>query len=68
MRDRLARAIQQLPEREQMVLSLSYYEELTLREIGVVLGVSEARVSQIRSSAVLTLRALLQDVQERRTG
>jgi RNA polymerase sigma factor for flagellar operon FliA len=59
MRRRLAWAIEQLPERERLVLTLSYYEEMTLREIGLTLEVSEARVSQIRSSAVLAMRALL---------
>ena len=59
MRRRLVWAIEQLPERERLVLTLSYYEEMTLREIGLTLEVSEARVSQIRSSAVLAMRALL---------
>ncbi|HEC12151.1 MAG TPA: RNA polymerase sigma factor FliA [Acidiferrobacteraceae bacterium] len=53
----LAKAIGCLPEREQLVLSLYYDEELNLREIGEVLGVSESRVSQIHSQAVLRLQS-----------
>lgn len=52
-------AIDSLPERERLVISLSYVEELSLREIGYALGVSESRVSQIRSSAVVQLRSAL---------
>src|ERR671917_515195 len=47
MRDRLADAIARLPEREKLVVALYYYENLTLREIGEVLGVTESRVSQL---------------------
>lgn len=60
-RTHLARAIEQLPEREQLVISLYYDEELNLKEIGQVLGVSESRVSQIHSQAAQRLRARLQD-------
>lgn len=56
----LAAAIAGLPEREQMVLSLYYDEELNLREIGEVLGVSESRVCQIHGQAVLRIRARLE--------
>ena len=59
MRQALAEAISQLPEREALVLSLYYDEELNLKEIGEVLGVSESRVSQIHSQAVARLRARL---------
>lgn len=55
----LAQAIEQLPERERLVLSLYYDEELNLKEIGQVLGVSESRVSQIHSQAALRLRSRL---------
>lgn len=55
----LAKAIQTLPEREQLVLSLYYDEELNLKEIGAVLGVSESRVSQLHSQAAHRLRAKL---------
>lgn len=57
----LASAIATLPEREKLVVSLYYEEELNLREIGKVLGVSESRVSQICSQAMLRLRARLKD-------
>lgn len=57
----LADAIAQLPERERMVLALYYNEELNLKEIGMVLGVSESRVSQIHSQAALRLRQKLGD-------
>jgi RNA polymerase sigma factor FliA len=57
----LAKAIDQLPERERLVISLYYDEELNLREIGKVLDVSESRVSQISSQAMLRLRARLKD-------
>lgn len=53
----LARAIDLLPERERLVLSLYYDEELHLKEIGAVLGVSESRVSQLHSQALARLRA-----------
>jgi len=59
MKQRLADAIDGLPEKERMVLTLYYYEELTMKEIGLTLGVVESRVSQIHSSAVLRLRTAL---------
>ena len=59
MKERLAQAIDQLPERERLVVTLYYYEEMTMKEIGMVLGVVESRVSQIHSSAVVHLRARL---------
>jgi RNA polymerase sigma factor for flagellar operon FliA len=59
MKQRLADAIDDLPEKERMVLTLYYYEELTMKEIGLTLGVVESRVSQIHSSAVLRLRVAL---------
>ncbi|MCP5335015.1 MAG: RNA polymerase sigma factor FliA [Oceanospirillaceae bacterium] len=55
----LAQAISQLPEREQLVLALYYDEELNLKEIGLILGVSESRVSQIHSQAAHRLRSRL---------
>ena len=54
-------AIRELPEREQLVMQLYYDEELNLKEIGRVLGVSESRVSQIHGRIALKLRALLAD-------
>lgn len=57
----LARAIDGLPDREKLVLALYYDEELNLKEIGEVIGVSESRVSQIHSQAAMRLRARLTD-------
>jgi RNA polymerase sigma factor FliA len=59
LNDALAEAIARLPEREKLVVTLYYYEELTLREIGEVLGVTESRVSQLHTKAVLRLKARL---------
>ena len=56
---KLTDVIKLLPEREQTLLSLYYYEELTLSEIGTVLGVSESRACQLHAKAVMTLQALL---------
>ncbi|MGA8938448.1 MAG: FliA/WhiG family RNA polymerase sigma factor, partial [Acidobacteriaceae bacterium] len=64
MRQRLIDAIEELPEKERMVLTLYYYEELTMKEIGLTLGVVESRVSQIHSSAVLRLRSTLQGLRK----
>jgi RNA polymerase sigma factor FliA len=61
MRDRLSQAIGDLPERERLVMTLYYYEETTMKEIGLILGVVESRISQIHASAVLHLRARLTD-------
>ena len=55
----IADAISRLPEREKLVITLYYYEELTLREIGEVLGVTESRVSQLHTKAILRLKARL---------
>ena len=59
VRETLADAIARLPEREKLVITLYTYEELTLREIGEVLGVTESRVSQLHTKAVLRLRSRL---------
>ena len=59
---KLADAIERLPERERLVMTLYYYEELTMREIGLALGVVESRVSQIHASAVIHLRASLKEL------
>jgi len=59
-KDRLASAIARLPEREKLVVALYYYENLTLREIGEVLGVTESRVSQLHTKAVLRLKSRIQ--------
>jgi RNA polymerase sigma factor for flagellar operon FliA len=57
LKDRVADAIARLPEREKLVIALYYYENLTLREIGEVLGVTESRISQLHTKAVLRLRS-----------
>ena len=59
MKDRLSDAVGNLPEREKLVIALYYYENLTLREIGEVLGVTESRVSQLHTKAVLRLKSRL---------
>lgn len=56
----LAKVIAGLPERERLVMSLYYDEELNLRETGEVLGVSESRVCQIHSQALIRLKAKVQ--------
>jgi RNA polymerase sigma factor for flagellar operon FliA len=57
--ERLGSAIEALPQRDRLVLNLYYHEELTLKEISKVIEVSESRVSQIHTAAVMKLRALL---------
>jgi RNA polymerase sigma factor for flagellar operon FliA len=59
MKQLLADAIDGMPEKERLVLTLYYFEELTMKEIGMTLGVVESRVSQIHTSAVVHLRATL---------
>ena len=66
MRERLTQAISDLPERERLVMTLYYYEETTMKEIGLILGVVESRISQIHASAVLHLRAQLADFAHRK--
>jgi RNA polymerase sigma factor for flagellar operon FliA len=60
----IAEAIDQLPEKERLVISLYYYEELTMKEIGEILSVTESRVSQIHTKAILRLRSRLLKVLE----
>ena len=59
LKDMLAKAIDKLAEKERMVISLYYYEELTLKEISLILHLSEARISQIHTKAVLKMRNYL---------
>jgi len=59
VRELLAEQIDVLPEKERMVVSLYYFNELTMKEVGHVLGVTESRVSQLHSSAILRLRGFL---------
>lgn len=61
LRVHLAKAIEQLPDRERQILALYFEEELTLAEIGEVIGVGESRVSQLRSLALARLRTLLRE-------
>jgi RNA polymerase sigma factor for flagellar operon FliA len=65
MKEAIGEAIARLPEREKLVVTLYYYEELTLREIGEVLGVTESRVSQLHTKAILRLKARLAGVPPR---
>jgi RNA polymerase sigma factor for flagellar operon FliA len=65
LRATLADAIARLPEREKIVVALYYYDGLTLREIGEVLGVTESRVSQLHTKAILRLKGRLQGDLER---
>ena len=55
----MCKAIDMLKEKDRLVLSLYYYEELTLKEIGEILGVSESRVSQLNNRAISNLRAAM---------
>ena len=61
VRDRLADAIARLPERQRLVVGLYYYENLTLAEIGDVLGVTESRAAQLRTKSILRLQSALQE-------
>ena len=65
LEERLSEAINHLPDRERLVMTLYYYEEMTMREIGLALGVVESRVSQVHASAVVHLRAALKDLMAR---
>jgi RNA polymerase sigma factor for flagellar operon FliA len=62
MEERLGGAIANLPDRERLVMTLYYFEEMTMREIGLALGVVESRVSQVHASAVVHLRSALRDL------
>lgn len=61
LKQHLADAIRRLPEREKIVIGLYYYEGLTLKEIGEVLGVTESRVSQLHTKAILRLKGRVKD-------
>ncbi|MGE0634279.1 MAG: sigma-70 family RNA polymerase sigma factor, partial [Pseudobdellovibrionaceae bacterium] len=62
VKDVVAKAIEELPERQRLVLSLYYYEDLNLKEIGKVLRVTESRVSQLHAQAVQRLRSKLSQI------
>lgn len=55
------RALAELPQRERLIMSLYYEQEMTLAEIGEVVGVGESRVSQLRTQAISRLRSLLRE-------
>jgi RNA polymerase sigma factor for flagellar operon FliA len=62
VREILIKAITELPEKEKLVVSLYYYEDLTMREIGEIMGYTESRISQMHTKAMLRLRARLEDL------
>ena len=64
LKDTLARAIDRLPEKERTVVSLYYYEELTLKEISLILHLSEARISQLHTKAIFRMRNYLARMKE----
>jgi RNA polymerase sigma factor for flagellar operon FliA len=61
MRTSLVQAITELPEREKLVMAMYYQEDLNLKEIGSVLGVSESRICQLHSQAIIRLRSKMRD-------
>jgi RNA polymerase sigma factor for flagellar operon FliA len=58
-RKALVEAIERLPDRQRLVLTLYYFEELTMKEIGVILHVTESRICQLHAQAMIKLKALL---------
>jgi RNA polymerase sigma factor FliA len=64
LKEIVARAIDDLPYQEKVVISLYYYEELTMKEIGKVMEITESRVSQIHTKAILHLRTKLKVLRE----
>ena len=65
MKEMISGFIRQLPQREQLVLSMYYLDDLNLKEVGKVLNLTEPRISQIRTAAILRLRARLAEVTQR---
>jgi len=61
VKELLAAAIKRLPEREKIVIGLYYYEGLTLKEIGEILGVTESRISQLHTKAILRLKGRVKE-------
>jgi RNA polymerase sigma factor for flagellar operon FliA len=59
LREVLGKSIEKLPERERIIVTLYYYEGLTLKEIGEILGITESRVSQLRTKAIVGLKSSL---------
>ncbi len=62
VREELGKAIEQLPEKQRLVLTLYYYEELTMKEIGSILHVTESRVCQIHTKAILRLKSRMESL------
>jgi RNA polymerase sigma factor for flagellar operon FliA len=62
LREIMAKTIQALPEKERLVLTLYYYEELTMKEIGGILKVTESRVCQIHAKAIVRLKGALESI------
>jgi RNA polymerase sigma factor for flagellar operon FliA len=65
LKDSIAGAIEDLPEKEKQVVALYYYDELTMKEIGEVLNLTESRVSQIHTKAILRLRVRVTSLKNR---
>jgi RNA polymerase sigma factor for flagellar operon FliA len=57
----MVRGIEALPDKEKLLISLYYYEELTMKEIGQIMGYTESRISQLHTQAMLRLRAKLRE-------
>ncbi len=68
VKELLVNGINELPEKERLVLSLYYYEDLTMREIGEIMGYTESRISQMHTKAIMRLRASLSDVAKESDG
>ncbi|MBF0589999.1 MAG: sigma-70 family RNA polymerase sigma factor, partial [Magnetococcales bacterium] len=68
LRGSLADAVGSLPEKERLVVTLYYFEELTMSEIGAVLGLTESRISQLHSKAALRMRARIRKTLTRRNS
>ena len=68
VKELLINSINDLPEKEKLVLSLYYYEDLTMREIGEIMGYTESRISQMHTKAIMRLRASLADAEKESDG
>ena len=68
LKELLARFIDLLPDRERLIVTLYHYEELTMKEVGRILGVNESRISQLHTRALLRLRGKLHSVLRNRQG
>ncbi len=68
VKELLINGINELPEKERLVLSLYYYEDLTMREIGEIMGYTESRISQMHTKAIMRLRASLSEIAKESEG